>query len=120
LKPIDQFDLVQCLQTPKFEGLTSIPVDSDGKPLFQTPWQVQIFATVIFLTEKGIFGLEEFRTKLNFEIESAIETVDEPETYLASNYYQFWLITLEALLAERGICLQEELKAESPEQFAYC
>lgn len=115
MKPIDQFDLVKCLQTPKFEGSAAIPVDSNGEPIFQAPWQVQIFATVIFLTEKGVLRLEDFRARLSYEVESAIRNVDAPEPHLVSNYYQLWLVTLEALLIEKGICLQVELDTEQPE-----
>lgn len=112
MKPIDQFDLVKCLQIPKFEGLATIPVDSNGEPRFQAPWQVQTFAAVIFLTEKGVLRLEDFRVRLDYEIESAIEYINNPETYLASTYYQLWLVTLEALLIEKGIYLPEELETE--------
>lgn len=115
MKPIDQFELVKCLRTPKFEGLATIPVDSNGEVLFQAPWQVQTFATVIFLTEKGVLRLEDFRARLDYEIESAIKDVNDPEIYLASTYYQLWLVTLEALLIEKGICLPEELEIEHSE-----
>jgi hypothetical protein len=90
------------LQTPKFEGLATIPADANGEPIFQAPWQAQIFATVIFLVEKGVLRLEEFRVRLHVEIESAIKYVDDAETYLASNYYRLWLLTLEALLMKRA------------------
>lgn len=115
MKPIDQFDLVKCLQTPKFEGAAAIPVDSNGEPIFQALWQVQIFATVIFLTEKGVLRLEDFRARFTWEIEAAIRDVNALKTDLASNYYQIWLVTLEALLIEKGICLQVELDTEQPE-----
>lgn len=80
----------------------------ENEPPFHTDWERHVFAIVNgVLTLTGV-NIDEFR--------HAIERIP-PARYLASSYYERWLLAAETLLAERGVIASEDLKAlTQPEQ----
>lgn len=101
MKPIDQFNFPRRLRTPSFRGLAAIPSDVEGEPVFQEPWQLQIFSAVITLAERGILNLEDFEQQLNDDMEPVVSQVEHPQAYITTHYYRFWLLALEKLLLDR-------------------
>jgi nitrile hydratase subunit beta len=79
-----------------------------NEPPFHADWERRVFAIfngVLTLTGANI---DEFR--------HAIERIP-PARYLASSYYERWLLAVETLLAEHGIITSEDLKSlTQPEQ----
>jgi len=79
-----------------------------NEPTFHADWERRAFALVNgVLTLTGV-NIDEFR--------HAIERIP-PARYLASSYYERWLLAAETLLVERGIVNREELnRLAQPEQ----
>jgi nitrile hydratase len=79
-----------------------------NEPAFHADWERRVFAIVNgVLTVLGV-NIDEFR--------HAIERIP-PARYLASSYYERWLLAAETLLVERGIITSEDLKSlAQPEQ----
>ncbi|MBE7244484.1 MAG: nitrile hydratase accessory protein [Actinomycetospora chiangmaiensis] len=62
---------------------------------FAAPWEAQVFALVVSLKEAGLFTWSEWTQALG-------RTIRPEEGEQAADYGQ-WLVTLEHLLAERGV-----------------
>ena len=67
---------------------------------FNEPWQAQIFALAVSLSEAGLFSWKEWSDELSTTILEAQEFGD-PD--LGSTYYQYWLKTLERMLTSKEI-----------------
>jgi nitrile hydratase accessory protein len=86
--------------------LPGLPLDEEGGPVFQAPWQAQAFAMVVRLHEAGHFTWPEWAALLSEEIETAQKGGD-PD--LGDTYYLHWLSALERMVAEKGLSSADEL-----------
>jgi nitrile hydratase accessory protein len=86
--------------------LPGLPLDDEGGPVFQAPWQAQAFAMVVRLHEAGHFTWPEWAALLSEEIETAQKDGD-PD--LGDTYYLHWLSALERMVAEKGLSSADEL-----------
>jgi nitrile hydratase subunit beta len=73
-----------------------------NEPTFHAEWERRVFGIVNGVLSLTGVNVDEFR--------HAIERIP-PARYLASSYYERWLLAAETLLVERGIVTGEELKS---------
>jgi len=77
----------------------NVPRDEDG-PVFREPWEAEAFALAVSLNERGLFTWKEWAKILGEEIKKA-QAAGDPDT--GETYYRHWLVTLERILAEKGV-----------------
>jgi nitrile hydratase accessory protein len=87
------------------EAVPGIPRDANG-PVFRAPWEAHAFAMALALYERGLFAWSEWAAMLGEEIKKAQATGD-PDT--GETYYHHWLVTLERMVAEKGIASAQSL-----------
>lgn len=87
----------------------SIPRDADG-PVFREPWEAQAFALAVRLHEQGVFTWPEWAAALAVQIKRA-QAAGDPDH--GDTYYRHWLAALEALLAERHLVAEEQLRTRA-------
>ena len=94
--------------TPPPETLAALPQlpRDEGGPVFAEPWQAQAFALAVKLSEQGHFSWKEWAAALAEEIKAAS---DRGESDDGSHYYNYWLATLERLVAAKGLSDSAEL-----------
>jgi nitrile hydratase accessory protein len=81
-------------------GMTTLN-QPDSEPVFAEPWQAQVFALAVKLSEQGHFTWKEWAARLADELKAAADR-GEPDD--GTRYYQHWLAALERLVTERGLC----------------
>lgn len=74
------------------------PPDAPERP-FEEPWQAQIFALAVQLSERGAFGWKEWTETLGRRIAAAP----------AEDYWLSWLAALEEISGATGLVAEEEL-----------
>lgn len=74
-------------------GFGALEIEADEPP-FHADWEARVFALNATLVRNGVYRLDEFR--------DAVERL-APQQYLATSYYERWLLGIETLLAERGL-----------------
>jgi nitrile hydratase len=74
------------------ENQDSVVREADEPP-FHHEWEARVFVLNRLLLGKGIYNLDEFRY--------TIEKMPAAE-YVASSYYEKWLVAIERLLKEKG------------------
>lgn len=74
-------------------GFGALEIDREEPP-FHADWEARVFALNSALVRNGVYRLDELR--------DAVERMD-PQTYLATSYYERWLMAIETLLAERRV-----------------
>ena len=84
----------------------------NGELVFDEPWQGRVFGMAVALHEQGLYDWDEFRSALIAQIASAEARGG------AFVYYEIWLATFEALLAEKGLVTPAELE-ETTFQFEF-
>jgi cobaltochelatase CobN len=84
----------------------------NGELVFDEPWQGRVFGMAVALHEQGLYDWDEFRSALIAQI-AAAETRGG-----AFVYYEIWLATFEALLADKGLVTPTELE-ETTFQFEF-
>ena len=69
-------------------------------PVFKEPWQTQVFAMTVTLSEAGLFSWQEWSSELDLNIQSWQKkgVPDDGETY-----YLHWLETLEKILSRKNL-----------------
>ena len=82
-----------------------IPRDAEG-PVFAEPWQARAFAFTVALHEKGAFAWQEWADALSRTIKAA-QAAGDPD--LGDTYWEHWLVTLERLIAEKGVTTADAL-----------
>ena len=88
-------------------GNSDTPPRTNGTLCFGSEWEREAFGTALFLSKKGFFDWEDFRTSLIFEIQTW-----ESEHSLKDDswdYYKLWLNALEKTLIKSGVIDLEEL-----------
>jgi nitrile hydratase len=83
-------------------GMTGFPavVQELDEPPFHADWEAHVLAMNRALIGGGVYNLDEFR--------DAIETLP-PQQYLATSYYEKWLLAIQKLLVQKGVCTADEL-----------
>ncbi len=76
--------------------------------MFAEPWQAQVFALAVKLSEQGHFTWKEWTVALADELKAA---VDRGEIDDGSHYYHHWLAALERLLVAKRLADPEALRA---------
>ena len=66
---------------------------------FQAPWQAQLFGLTVALSDAGTFSWPDWTEALGAKIAKGFD------------YWDAWLMALEAMLAERGLALPDEVTA---------
>ena len=78
----------------------------ENEPVFHQPWEGRLYGMRLAMGREQIFAPLGMR--------SAIENLD-PALYLASPYYERWLLVTEQALVAKGFLTQEELEARVEE-----
>jgi nitrile hydratase accessory protein len=89
-------------------ALPLLPRDDDG-PVFAEPWQAQVFAIVVQLTERGELSWQDWAACLGAQFKQAEQHGD---VRTGETYYHHWLNALEGLLIEREFTRPADLAAE--------
>jgi nitrile hydratase accessory protein len=91
------------------QGLTALP-RRNGELVFGQPWESRAFGLAITASEAGVFDWGEFRQRLIAEI-GFWESQHGREHVEGSDwsYYARWLVSLEGLLADKGLVSPDEL-----------
>ena len=76
----------------------------ENEPVFHAPWEGRVYGMVQALGPHRIHDPHGMR----FALESL-----EPATYLASSYYERWLLTTEQALVDKGILTEQELESKT-------
>ncbi|CAN7549001.1 nitrile hydratase subunit beta [Rhizobium leguminosarum] len=74
----------------------------DDEPVFHAEWEKQTFAINILSLAGGCFNIDESR--------HSMESI-EPSLYLATSYYEHWLLSLEDILVRKGVFSESEYQA---------
>jgi nitrile hydratase accessory protein len=93
-------------QADRIVGLPRLPRDSGG-PVFAEPWEAQVFALAVKLSEQGHFTWKEWASALADELKAAADR-GEPDD--GSHYYHYWLAALERLVTAKGLMDRAELE----------
>ncbi|EEE38164.1 hypothetical protein RKLH11_2005 [Rhodobacteraceae bacterium KLH11] len=77
------------------------------EPVFAEPWHAQIFAVTVALNEAGRFDWPDWAARFSATLkrnglDHALDGGDD--------YFHAWLETLEALLAEQGTALPDDVR----------
>ena len=80
-------------------ALPQLPRD-EGGPVFAEPWQAQVFALAVKLSEQGHFTWKEWAAALAAELAGAAAR-GEPDD--GSRYYDHWLAALERLVQSKDL-----------------
>jgi nitrile hydratase accessory protein len=91
----------------RLAALPRLPRDNGG-PVFAEPWQAQAFALAVKLSELGHFTWKEWAAALADELKAASDR-GEPDD--GSHYYEHWLVTLECLVAAKGLSNPAAMRA---------
>ena len=86
-------------ETERLAALPLLPRDSGG-PVFAEPWEAQAFALAVKLSEQGHFTWKEWAAALAEELQAAASRGESDD---GSQYYRHWLVTLERLVAAKGL-----------------
>ena len=86
-------------------GFGPIPRE-ENEPVFHASWEGRMFGMLLTLGSHGVHDPGGLR--------AALENL-EPAQYLASGYFERWLLVTEKALVEKGFLTQEELNSKSKE-----
>ena len=95
----------------ELEGREAPPM-ANGELVFDAPWQGRVFGMARALCESGLYDWDEFRMCLIREVEAWDRSHDAPDDY---PYYDLFFSALTGLLAQKGICLADDLTSRSHE-----
>lgn len=85
------------------------PAPSPDAPPFDEPWQAQLFALTLHLSQRGAFAWGEWAQALGGEI--AMRRAGSGAQDGGPGYWSAWLAALERLLQARGIAGGAEVQA---------
>ncbi|MEM8700354.1 MAG: nitrile hydratase accessory protein [Pseudomonadota bacterium] len=83
-----------------------LPLDEDGGPVFEAPWQARVFAMTVQAHQAGMFEWTEWADTLGAEL--ARDGDGSGET---AGYYDHWLNAFEKILKSKGIAGAGQLSA---------
>ncbi len=93
-------------------GAAALP-RKNGELVFDAPWESHAFGMAIALYDQGHYDWEEFRGRLISEI-GDWERSDQDERAVW-DYYRRWLASFEALVKDRGLLSEEEIRERTAE-----
>jgi nitrile hydratase accessory protein len=73
-------------------------------PAFDEPWQAQVFAMAVTLSERGLFSWKEWTETFGVELKGVGGEGNDA-------YFRAWLRTLEGLLVDKAVAREGELPA---------
>lgn len=94
-------------QVSLLNNLGSVPV-RDNEPVFQEPWEAEVFAMTLLLHEQGLFSWQQWADQLSSSIKQA-QLCGDPDD--GSTYYQHWLTALEDLIVKCKIGDRAQLES---------
>jgi len=89
---------------------------ANGELVFASPWESRVFGMARTLCEQGHYSWDEFRERLIQQI-SAWEQTHRSD-HAEYDYYHCFLAALESLLAEKSLCVSEEVDQREAEYAA--
>ncbi|WP_306143183.1 nitrile hydratase accessory protein [Roseibium sp. MMSF_3412] len=82
-----------------------LPLDEDGGPVFEAPWQARVFAMTVQAHESGMFEWTEWAEALGKELaKDGDGSVETP------GYYDRWLNAFETILRSKGVAGAGQLR----------
>ena len=81
-----------------------LPLDQDGGPVFNAPWEARVFAMTVKAHETGLFSWPEWADTLGAEL---AKDGDGSEGEL--EYYDHWLNAFEKILCQKGVAADGQL-----------
>ena len=87
------------------QQVDSIP-RQDSEPVFNAPWEAEVFALCLSLYEQGLFTWPEWAQALSSTITQA-QASGDPD--LGDTYYLHWLKTLESVVVDKQVGSPEQL-----------
>jgi nitrile hydratase accessory protein len=96
------------LNSESLVALPRLPRDEDG-PVFAEPWQAQVFALAVKLSELGHFTWSEWAAALADELKADAARGEAED---GSRYYHCWLAALEHLVVSKSLSSREALAAQ--------
>jgi nitrile hydratase accessory protein len=93
-------------------GTAALP-RKNGELVFDAPWESRAFGMAIALYDQEDYDWEEFRQRLISEI-GDWERSDQDESAVW-DYYRHWLASFEALIKDRGLLSEEEIRKRTAE-----
>jgi nitrile hydratase accessory protein len=93
-------------------GAATLP-RKNGEPTFDGPWESHAFGMAIALYDQGHYDWEEFRQRLISEIGDWERS--EQDEHAVWDYYRHWLASFEALIKDRGLLSEEEIRERTAE-----
>lgn len=85
-------------------GAAALP-RRNGELVFEAPWQSRAFGVALALHEQHLYEWDEFRARL-------VEEIARGED---GGYYESWLRSLERLVLDRGLLIEDEVRARTAE-----
>ena len=79
----------------------------EAAPVFREPWEAQVFALAVELSQAGHFTWNEWASTLSEEIKAA-QSSGDPD--LGDTYYRHWLAALERLVADKGLVVAAAMR----------
>ena len=79
-----------------------LPLDQDGGPVFNEPWEARVFAMTLQAYEAGVFSWGEWAAARGVEL-AKDQYGGGDESGEAEGYYDRWLAAFETLLAAKGV-----------------
>jgi nitrile hydratase subunit beta len=83
------------------DGFGKVEVEPN-EPMFHSNWEARVLAMVRAMGAAGAF---------NIDMSRFYREILPPHAYLASSYYQKWLLGLESLLLDKGFVAPEDIAA---------
>jgi nitrile hydratase accessory protein len=90
------------------KALPRLPQDEDG-PVFAEPWQAEVFALAVSLSELGHFTWSEWAAVLADELGTDAARGEPAD---GSRYYHCWLAALERLVVSKNLSSGEALSKQ--------
>ena len=86
------------------------PPRRNGELVFEAPWESRAFGIAVALSERGLYGWDEFRGYL---IQSIADWEAAHPAGADYRYWDCWQRALERLLQDRGICATRDVDRRS-------
>lgn len=94
------------------ENLTAsprLPLDRDGGPVFNAPWEARVFAMTVQAHQAGLFSWSEWAEALGAELAQDGKKPGKGSDGGERGYYDHWLAAFEKLLTASGIADPDQL-----------
>jgi nitrile hydratase accessory protein len=89
-------------------GSKPLPLGDHGEPVFAEPWQAQVFASTVLLSQGGLFTWKHWVEVFAAEIAARPQAEGESGT---DAYFRQWLSALESLLTTEGVVSRDDIVA---------